>query len=227
MSRTRTDLDLHASWSAWCASCASACVAVVAALSAALITGCASVPDDSKDWFDGGPMQAASPETLQLTARMLAAKGSTAQAGFLMNRLLVEYPDHLGTYTEGAEVLLIEGRVAEAIKWIDRGLERFPNHPILLNDRGTCYVLSANLPAATKDFEACYAADPGDADYVGNLALARALAGQEDEARVLWGRILGPYEVFQNIELAREARGNFAVPPAEPKPSVPPATAGS
>lgn len=190
-------------------------------------TGCASVPDDSKDWFDGGPMQPASPETLQLTARMLAAKGSTAQAGFLMNRLLVEYPDHLGTYTEGAEVLLIEGRVTEAIKWIDRGLERFPNHPILLNDRGTCYVLSANLPAATRDFEACYAADPGDADYVGNLALARALAGQEDEARALWGRILGPYEVFQNIELARKARGNFAAPPEGPKKAVPASSAGS
>lgn len=191
------------------------------------VTGCASVPDDSKDWFDGGAMQPASPETLQLTARMLAAKGSTAQAGFLMNRLLVEYPDHLGTYTEGAEVLLIEGRVGEAIKWIDRGLERFPNHPILLNDRGTCYVLSANLPAATRDFEACYAADPGDADFVGNLALARALAGQEDEARALWGRILGPYEVFQNIELARKARGNFAAPPDDPKQPAQASSAGS
>jgi len=222
-----TVLNPRGSQSVWCVSYASACVAVAAALGAALITGCASVPDDSKDWFDGGPMQPASPETLQLTARMLAAKGSTAQAGFLMNRLLVEYPDHLGTYTEGAEVLLIEGRVAEAIKWIDRGLERFPDHPILLNDRGTCYVLSANLPAATRDFEACYAADPGDADYVGNLALVRALAGQEDEARLLWGRILGPYEVFQNIELARKARGNFASPPASASESLPTPAIGS
>lgn len=210
-----------------CASRVALTVAVACACIGISVTGCASVPDDSKDWFDGGPMQPASPETLQLTARMLAAKGSTAQAGFLMNRLLVEYPDHLGTYTEGAEVLLIEGRVAEAIKWIDRGLERFPNHPILLNDRGTCYVLSANLPAATRDFETCYAADPGDADYVGNLALARALAGQEDEARMLWGRILGPYEVFQNIELARKARGNFAAPPAELKQAVQAPSAGS
>jgi tetratricopeptide (TPR) repeat protein len=217
----------RASRLAWWAPRASTLAAAAVTCTAALITGCASVPDDSKDWFDGGPMQAASPETLQLTARMLAAKGSTAQAGFLMNRLLVEYPDHLGTYTEGAEVLLIEGRVSEAIKWIDRGLERFPNHPILLNDRGTCYVLSANLPAATRDFEACYAADPGDADYVGNLALARALAGQEDEARTLWGRILGPYEVFQNIELARKARGNFASPPSVSNASVPSPAAGS
>lgn len=227
MSQAMTAILHRASRSACLASCAPALVAMAVSCGAALTAGCASVPDDSKDWFDGGPMQPASPETLQLTARMLAAKGSTAQAGFLMNRLLVEYPDHLGTYTEGAEVLLIEGRVAEAIKWIDRGLERFPNHPVLLNDRGTCYVLSANLPAATRDFEACFAADPGDSDYVGNLALARALAGQEDEARALWGRILGPYEVFQNIELARKARGNFASPPAVSNASVPTPAAGS
>ena len=114
------------------------------------------------DWFDGGPMKAASPETLQLTARVLASKGNTEQAGFLIDRMARDYPDNLGTYTEGAEVLLIQGRVREAGEWLDRGLVRFPNNPILRNDRGMCRLLEANLPAATADFEAAYASAEGD-----------------------------------------------------------------
>lgn len=165
--------------------------------------------DQPPDWFQGGPMQAASPETLQLTARVLAAKGRTDQAGFLIERMLATYPDNIGTYSEGAEVLLVEGRVAEAIKWLDRGLERMPNQPILVNDRGLCHLLNANLPAATKDFQTAYDADPADADYVGNLALAKALAGDEAGARALWGRIIPATDVELNVQAARDARPKF------------------
>ena len=161
------------------------------------------------DWFDGGPMKAASPETLQLTARVLASKGNTEQAGFLIDRMARDYPDNLGTYTEGAEVLLIQGRVREAGEWLDRGLVRFPNNPILRNDRGMCRLLEANLPAATADFEAAYASDPGDADYVANLALARALAGDTDAARALWSRVLSHEEVDHNISQAAAAAPKF------------------
>lgn len=176
----------------------------------AVLTGCSGAPKGSDDWFDGGPMQQPSAETLQLTARILAAKGRTDQAGFILERLLREHPDHLGTYTEGAEVLLIEGRVAEAIAWLDRGLARFPSQPILLNDRGMCHLLSADLRAATADFEAAYAADPADADFVANLALARALAGDEQEAALLWGRVVPPSTVQVNLSIARDARPRFA-----------------
>ena len=165
--------------------------------------------DQPTDWFEGGPMQAASPETLQLTARVLAAKGRNEQAGFLLERMLAEYPDHIGTYSEGAEVLLVEGRVGEAIKWLDRGLVRMPGQPILVNDRGLCHLLNADLPAATADFQTAYDADPADADYVGNLALAKALAGDEAGARALWGRVMPPADVEANVQTARDARPKF------------------
>jgi hypothetical protein len=63
----------------------------VAALS---LAGCQSgqEKDKEKDWFDGGPMQLASPDTMQLTARVLAAKGKTEQAGFLIERMYQKYP---------------------------------------------------------------------------------------------------------------------------------------
>lgn len=139
-----------------------ACTLTVA-LALLLVGGCTTTTTTdapATDWFDGGPMKAASPETLQLTARVLASKGNTEQAGFLIDRMARDYPDNLGTYTEGAEVLLIQGRVREATEWLERGLARFPNNPILRNDRGMCRLLEANLPAATADFEAAYATDP-------------------------------------------------------------------
>ena len=174
-----------------------------------LAVGCQSTEEKPKDWFEGGPMQMANADTLQMTARVLATKGRTEQAGFLLNRMIAEFPDHLGTYTEGAEVLLIEGRVTEAIKWLDRGLARLPNQPILVNNRGMCHLLAADIPAATRDFETAYAADPADADYVTNLALDKALGGDEAEATQLWNRVVPPSDVESNIKLSRSARAKF------------------
>lgn len=189
-------------------------VALGAAVAGCQVSKQEQPKDKPTDWFDGGPMQPASAETLQLTARVLAAKGRTEQAGFLLNRMIAEYPDHVGTYSEGAEVLLLEGRVGEAIKWIDRGLVRFPDHPILMNNRGLCHLLEADLPAATADFQKSYDADPADADYVGNLALAKALAGDEAGARQLWNRVLQPADVEANLAMARDSRPKFKHPKA-------------
>lgn len=187
---------------------------IAIALAGTLIAGCQSTQEADKDWFEGGPMKAASAETLQLTARVLAAKGQTAQAGFLLNRMLVDHPEHLGTYTEGAEVLLIEGRVDDAIAWITRGLDRMPGQPLLLNDRGVCHLLAADLESAARDFDAAYAADPRDADFVSNVALARALQGRDEEALRLWNLVVGPEEASSNLQIASAARGKFAAVPA-------------
>ena len=179
-------------------------------------TGCQTTvepaPTQQSDWFDGGPMQPATAETLQLTARVLAAKGRMEQAGFVLDRMYAQYPEFLGTYTEGAEVLLLQGRVKDATGWLDRGLQRFPAQPILLNNRGLCHLLAADLSAATADFEAAYAADPGDADFVANLALARALAGNDMEAARLWNTVLPPEAVGENLTITKQARPRFKAP---------------
>lgn len=184
--------------------------ALAAAALLVLAASCQTSRSDESDWFEGGPMRPASAETLQLTARVLASKGDTARAGAVLDRLLREHPDHLGTYSEGAEVLLFEGRVAEAVRWLDRGLERFPGHALLLNDRGLCHLLVPDLAAATADFEAAYAADPDDSDYVANLALVRALAGDEATARELWARVVPSSQIDGNLEVARKAKARFA-----------------
>ncbi len=173
-------------------------------------SACQSTPDPELDWFEGGALKPTTAQTLQMTARVLASRGDTTRAGYLIERLLREYPDHLGTYTEGAEILLAEGRVQDAIGWLDRGIARFPGHPVLLNDRGLCHLLAAQLAPATADFELASKADPADAEYVSNLALAYALNGDEDGARALWSRVLTPADVSANLEIARASRPRFA-----------------
>jgi tetratricopeptide (TPR) repeat protein len=191
--------------------------AAAAIAAAVLLAGCQATQDADKDWFEGGPMKAATAETLQLTVRVLAAKGQTAQAGFLLNRMLAEHPDHLGTYTEGAEVLLIEGRVEDAVGWLTRGLERMPGQPLLLNDRGVCHLLAADLASASADFEAAHAADPRDADFVSNVALVRALEGRDEEAIRLWGLVVSSEDAVSNLKIAAAARARFAAPRREDK----------
>lgn len=171
-------------------------------------TGCDST-DKTDDWFEGGDMKPASSDTLQLTARILAAKGKTQQAGFVLDRMLDEYPDQIGTYTEGASVLLVEGRVSDAEALLDRGLGIFPGNPILLNDRGMTRLLSGNLDGAVDDFDAALAADPVDADFVANAALGAALQGDESRAIRLWSRVLSKADMDRNLAIAREARSRF------------------
>jgi Flp pilus assembly protein TadD len=180
----------------------------------ALASGCTSttVPAPADDWFEGGEQKPATAETLQMTARVLASKGNTQQAGFVVDRMYRDFPDNLGTYTQGAEVLLIEGRIREAREWLDRGLARFPDNPVLRNDRGMCSLIEANLKDATADFEAAYAADPADADYVGNLALAKALAGDTEGARALWSRLLNADDIEHNLQQAAAAQAKFKTP---------------
>lgn len=184
-------------------------IALLAVAAAGCQTTVEQAPAQQTDWFDGGPMQPATAETLQLTARVLAAKGRMEQAGFVLDRMYSQYPEFLGTYTEGAEVLLLQGRVKDATGWLDRGLQRFPSQPILLNNRGLCHLLAADLPLATADFEAAYAADPGDADFVANLALVRALSGNDMEAARLWNTVLPPEAVGENLNIAKQARPRF------------------
>jgi Flp pilus assembly protein TadD len=174
-----------------------------------LAIGCESTGSDRTDWFEGGEELPPSEETLRITARILAAKGDFVQAGVAVERMLYQFPGQVGTYTEGAEVLLQQGRVQDAIDILDQGLVRLPGDPVLLNDRGLCHLLATDLISATRDFEAALAWDPRDSDYVANVALVKALAGDEKTARALWSRVLPPRDVAENLKIAAAARPNF------------------
>lgn len=174
--------------------------------------GCETSNDKNGNWFEGGAELPPNEETLRMTARILAAKGDFTKAGYAVDRMIAEYPQRPATYTEGAEILLQQGRVLDAILLLDMGLERLPGNPILLNDRGLCRLLEADLAGATLDFEAALKADPRDADYVANMALVLALAGEEEASKAMWSRVLPPDAVAANLQLAREARSRFSPP---------------
>ncbi len=179
-------------------------------LSALPLGGCQTDGDQQSSWFDGGKELPPTDATLRMTVRILSAKGDFVQAGVVIERMLSEYPLDPGTYTEGAEVLLQQGRVTEATEFLNLGLERLPGHAVLLNDRGLCHLLAGDLSSARRDFEEAYDVDPKDSDYVANTALALALSGEEDEARRLWSRVLPSEEVEANLAVARAARPSFS-----------------
>jgi len=185
----------------------------VALLLALGLASCAGGPGSQDDWFEGGEMKPTSVRTLQMTVRVLAAKGDMAGAGQVARKMLLEHPEAVESYSESAELLVMSGRYQGAVALLSRGLEVTPDHPLLLNNRGLCHLLLGDLERATLDFEGAHNADARDADYIGNLALSHALAGdQESEqtARRLWARVLPSAAVEQNLELARAARSRFA-----------------
>lgn len=167
-----------------------------------LIGGCDTAPRNEGDWFAGGDERLPTEETLRMTARILAAKGEFAQAEFTVERMFVMFPDRVGTYTEAAELLLRQGRVAEAVGVLNAGLERLPDNPVLLNDRGLCHLLAGDPTSASVDFDAAHAIDPADADFVANAALAAALRGDEARARRLWSQVVTPAITEENIRIA-------------------------
>jgi len=185
----------------------------VTTLLAISLASCSTGPRAEEDWFTGGELQPTSVRTLQMTVRVLAAKGDTTGAAQVARKLLLEHPDAVESYSEPAELMVMAGQYQDAVALLSRGLEVKPRHALLLNNRGLCHMLQGDLERATMDFQAAHDADLRDADYIGNLALAHALAGGEEseqKARGLWSRVLPAEAVDQNLQLARAARGRSA-----------------
>lgn len=176
-----------------------------------LSLGCENQPKET-DYFEGGDLSPPSASTLQMTGRILAAKGLYDQAEFVLTRLLNEYPNDLAAYTELAEILVVQGRILDGMKILNSGLKRFPNNAVLKNDLGMCQLLQRDLPAATKSFQEAMKADPGESVYIGNCALVAALGGDEKQAKLLWSRVASPDEVRANLALAHEAKVHFSLP---------------
>jgi hypothetical protein len=76
--------------------------ATLLAAALALTVGCTTTnePAPAEDWFEGGQQKPATAETLQMTARVLASKGNTQQAGFVVDRMYRDFPDNVGTYKD-------------------------------------------------------------------------------------------------------------------------------
>lgn len=185
----------------------------VTILLAMCLASCSTTPRTEDDWFTGGELQPTTVRTLQMTVRVLAAKGDTEGAVQVARKMLLEHPDAVESYSEPAELMVMAGQYQDAVALLSRGLEVAPCHALLLNNRGLCHMLQGDLERATIDFQAAHDADMRDADYIGNLALAHALAGGEEseqEARRLWARVLPEEVVDHNLELARAARGRSA-----------------
>ena len=179
----------------------------------AILAGCATDPsklDESKSYFDGGALQNPQPTTIVLTGRVLNSQGRTEEAEFVLRRVIVEYPEFPAGYSELAELLLKDNRNQEATILLEQGITEVPSSAMLHNDLGMCYVVSEEFKMAADSFSRARELDRNDAAYTANLAMARALQGNYDEAVTLYSEVISVAQAHGNVAVLAEARGDLA-----------------
>ena len=177
-----------------------------------LFPGCAADPsklDDSKSYFDGGPLRNPEPATIVLTGRVLNAQGRTEEAEFVLRRVIVEFPDYPAGYSELAELLLKDDRTHEATSLLEQGVAQIPSSAMLHNDLGMCYVITEKFSLAGDSFARARELDRNDAAFTANLAMARALQGDYDEAVALYSEVTPVAQAHGNVAVLAEARGDL------------------
>ena len=178
-----------------------------------ILAGCVSDPsklDQSKSYFDGGALRSPQPTTIVLTGRVLNSQGRTEEAEFVLRRVIVEYPDFPAGYSELAELLLKDSRNQEATVLLEQGITEIPSSAMLHNDLGMCYVVSEHFKLAADSFSRARELDRDDAAYTANLAMARALQGNYDDAVALYSEVISVAQAHGNVAVLAEARGDLA-----------------
>jgi Flp pilus assembly protein TadD len=167
-----------------------------------------SKEDDSRSYFDGGPLRVPEPNTLVLTGRVLSAQGRVEEAEYVLKRVIVEFPEFGPGYVELAEVLVKDGRTMEAIAALVQGANELPSYALLRNDLGMCLLLDDKLDAAARAFTEARRLDPNEATYTTNLAMVLALKGQYDAAFALYSEVIPAAQAHANVAVLADARGD-------------------
>jgi Flp pilus assembly protein TadD len=172
-----------------------------------LLAACTTVasgtnPGD-EDWAEGADREPDA-KTLHSMARLYTSQGRDADAEVALRNLVSKQPDFTPAYEELARLYVRRDQLDGAIVALEVGLEQAPQDPVLLNDLGVCHLLHKDPAAAADAFTRAAAAAPDDSRPRGNLALALALQGRNDEALALWQQILPPSEARKNVELAQK-----------------------
>jgi Flp pilus assembly protein TadD len=158
--------------------------------------------------FDDGSGRRPSARTLDSMAHVLAAQGRDGPCEVVLHKLIATHPDYTPAYNELAELYLRHDGLDSAIAVLERGVERAPADPVLLNNLGLCEVLLGRPAEALERFTQAAAASPGDARCRANMALALGLLGRMEEAEALYLQVLPPDEVRHNLSVIAEMRAD-------------------
>jgi tetratricopeptide (TPR) repeat protein len=121
-----------------------------------------------------------------------------------------EYPDYSPTYNDLAEIRFQQGRLEEAVHYIERGLEIAPNDAVLLNNAGVCSLIKHDYQAALDYFKRASQIAPYESRYRANVALAMGLTGDLEGSRALYGQVVSAEAADHNAQLIQ----SLVAPPA-------------
>jgi tetratricopeptide (TPR) repeat protein len=167
-------------------------------------------PPVAGDDFDKAANRPPTAETLYRMSKILAAQHKDEQCEAVLRNCIQRYPDYAPGYAELAQLQVRERKMAAAIGTLKDGLIRQPKDPVLLNDLGMCCMLSSDYEAALAQFTAATEADPDNARYTANQALATGMLGRYEHALTLYEKIARPGPAHYNVAVVAEARNDMS-----------------
>ena len=183
---------------------------LVAAASLVLGAGLVGCQGSAKqaDGFGSGADRPPTPRTLHMMAKLINENGRFDQAEFVLSRIISDSPDYLPAYVELADLYIERGRFGDAIATLQGARTVAPNDPVIANNLGVLLLRDGAFADASEVFGDAVAQDPTEARYHANLAVSYAMQGEYQAAYAAWAAVLPPEEVFWNIGVVAEARGD-------------------
>lgn len=143
-------------------------------------------------------------KTLYAMSRILVAQGKDDQSELVLERLNKEYPKFIPAYCDLAELRMRQGRVADAVVELNKGLEVAPHDPILLNNMGVCSIFRGDYADALYNFTLAAEVMPREDRYRANMALALGMLGRYEEALNLYKEVLDPALAAENMTIIND-----------------------
>jgi Flp pilus assembly protein TadD len=165
-------------------------------------------PPDLDAEFQQAANRPPTAETLYRLGRLLAAEGKEADCERVLLDGIDRHPSYLPLYSELAQLYIRQRKLETAISTLNKGLAVIPNDAVLLNNLGMCGMLKGDYAMALQNFTLAAAADPDDARYTANMALATGMLGRYDESLVLYRQVVRPAQSHFNLAVICEALGD-------------------
>jgi Flp pilus assembly protein TadD len=160
--------------------------------------------------FDLGVDRPATSQTLYQLARVLAVQGRDSEARYVLQELIQRDAQYIPAYCDLAELHMRMGRLEEARKWLEKGLDVSPGDTRLTGNLGMTAMMAGDYEEAIVHFARAAEADNEESRHRGNMAVALGLLGRYDEAFAEYEKILPVATAHYNIAILAQSRNDVA-----------------
>ena len=161
--------------------------------------------------FGSGADRPPPPRTLHMMAKLSNENGRFDQAEYVLTRIITDTPEYLPAYVELADLYIERQRFSDAVAILQNARSVAPSDPVIANNLGVLLLREKDFAGASEVFRAAVTQNPEEARYHANFAVSLAMQGLYEQAYMAWCAALPPEEVFWNIGVVAEARGDQAI----------------